>query len=90
MIVRAFIDPNRTLTIDSCLGHVLSLPRVFFIATALLNLCSEIGSRASSKNASTSSSPNNFEYSAAIAVFSYVQNGPRNERTDRYQQLKHK
>jgi hypothetical protein len=34
---------------------------------------SEIGSRASSKNASTSSSPNNFEYSAAIAVFSYVQ-----------------
>ena len=36
-------------------------------------LHSEIGSRASSKNASTSSSPNNFEYSAAIAVFSYVQ-----------------
>ena len=53
-------------------------------------LHSEIGSRASSKNASTSSSPNNFEYSAAIAVFSYVQNGPRNERTDLYQQLKHK
>ena len=33
---------------------------------------------------------NNFEYSAAIAVFSYVQNRPRNERTDHYQQLKHK
>jgi len=53
-------------------------------------LHSEIGSRASSKRRFYLLKPNNFEYSAAIAVFSYVQNRPRNERTDHYQQLKHK
>ena len=57
---------------------------------SVIFLHSEIGSRVSGKNTSTSSSPTISEYSAAIAVFSYVQNRPRNERTDYYQQLKQK
>jgi hypothetical protein len=50
--------------------------------SASIFLHSEIGSRVSGKNTSTSSSPTISKYSIATAVFSYVQNKPRTERTD--------
>ncbi len=51
-------------------------------ARKVFSVYSEIGGRASGENTSASSSPTIAKYSVSTAVFSYVQNRPRNERTD--------